>query len=171
MRQASLFFGSLMKVATWRTIILTIAIFYSLGVTILRFDVILSLVSNLGLLKALVPVFSLYTTPFDTFSLFSFITFLVTATLFAFHIVALRLYTTKRFYAKGHHVSLFGVLSSLVGCLACCGSILIATMTAFIGVSLNSFPLGGEEIGLFGLLISFGALVYTIHKIDAPLTC
>lgn len=171
MRQTLLFLGSLKEMSTWRTVFFTIIIFYFLGVSILRSDTILSLFSNLGFVQGVLPVFSIYLHPLNVFSLFSFVMFLATSLIFAFHIVVLRLYTIKRFYTKGQHVSLFGVVSSLVGCLACCGSLLIATAAAFVGVSLSSLPLGGEEIGLVGLTLSFGALIYSIRKIDAPLVC
>lgn len=171
MRQGLLFLNSLKQGSAWWTISITVIFFYILGVAILRFDTINSLFSNLGFLNGFPLVFSLYTHPLDTFSLFSLTTFLVTALLFGLHIVALRLYTIKRFYTKGHHISLLGIISSLIGCLACCGSVLVAAMTAFVGVSLSSFPLGGQEIGIFGLLLSLAALVYTVRKIDAPLVC
>lgn len=171
MRQTLLFWGSLKEVATWWTVFLTIIIFYFLGVSVLRFDTINSLFSNLGFFGSLSPIFSLYIHPLDIFSVFSLVIFLITAKLFALHIVALRLYTTKRFYTKGQHVSLLGVFGSLLGCLACCGSILVATITTFVGISLSSFPLEGKEFGLVGLALSLTALIYTIHKIDAPLTC
>lgn len=171
MRQALLFWGSLKEISTWRTVFLSIIVFYFLGVSVLRFDTILSLFLNLGFFGSLSPIFSLYTHPLNIFSVFSLVTFLITAKLFALHIVVLRLYTTKRFYTKGQHVSLLGVFGSLVGCLACCGSILVATVTTFIGVSLSSLPLGGKEISLVGLTLSLSALIYSIHKIDAPLTC
>lgn len=171
MKQASLFLNSFKKMSTWWTIVVTIVYFYIFSVTIFRLDTIISLFSNLGFLKGVGPVLSLYINPLDTFSLFSLVTFLVTAKLFALNIVALRLYTIKRFYTKGHQVSFVGVISSLVGCLACCGSVLIATGMAFIGVSLSSLPLGGQEIGFLGLILSFGALVYTVKKIDAPIVC
>lgn len=171
MKQASLFLKSLYKFSTWKTIIVTLFIFYVLGVTLLRFDVLISLFGNLGLVQAILPISSIYTNPLDTFSPLGLTLFLSTSVLFALHIVALRLYVTKRFYTKGHRISLFGVMSSLLGCLACCGSVLIATITALLGISLSSLPFNGEEIGFAGLLISFGALVYTVRKIDAPMTC
>jgi len=171
MRQGLLFLNSFKKSSTWWTIFLTVTFFYILSVLVLRFDTIISLFSNLGFWSGFWSVFSLYTQPLDTFSIFSLITFLVTATLFALHIIALRLYTKKRFYTKGQHLSLLGIISSLVGCLACCGSVLIAATTAFVGVSLNWLPFGGQEIGFFGLILSLGALAYTVRKIDAPLAC
>lgn len=171
MKQASLFFKSFYKISTWKTMLITLFIFYILGVTLLRFDVLISLFRNLGFIQAIFPVSSLYTNPLDTFSPIGLILFLSTAMLFALHIVALRLYVTKRFYTKGQHISFFGVMSSLLGCLACCGSVLISTITAILGVSLGSLPFNGEEMGFVGLIISLGALAYTVHKIDAPMTC
>ena len=171
MRQGLLFLYSLKKVSTWCTVGITITIFYILSVSVLRFDTIISLFSNVGFLKGFVPTLSLYVNPLDTFSIFNLAIFIVTAILFALNIIALRLYTTKRFYTKGQQVSLLGVISSLVGCLACCGSVLVAAITGFLGVSLSSLPYGGQEIGLLGLVLSFGALVYTVRKIDAPLVC
>ncbi len=171
MRQASLFLKSFYKISTWKTVFITLFTFYILGITLLRFDVFISLFRNLGFTQALLPISSLYANPLDTFSPLSLVLFLATATLFGLHIVALRLYVTKRFYTKGQHFSLFGVISSLLGCLACCGSVLISTIAAILGVSLSSLPFNGEEIGFVGLIISLGALAYTIRKIDAPMTC
>lgn len=171
MRQASVFLDSLKKGSAWRTVFITIAIFYFLGVLILRIDSITSLFSNLGFVNGIWPVVSLFLHPFDTFSLFSLIIFLLTAKLFAFHIIALRLYTEKRFSTKNHQLSFLGVISSLLGCLACCGSVVIAGITGFIGISLGTLPFGGQEIGILGLILSLGALIYTVRKIDAPLVC
>lgn len=171
MKQASLFLKSFYKVSTWKTVLLTLCFFYFLGISLLRFDVLISLFQNLDFLQAVVPILSIFTNPLDTFSPLGLTLFLLTALLFAFHIVALRLYVTKRLYTKSNHISLFGVLSSLLGCLACCGSVLFATLTAILGVSLSSLPFRGEEISFVGLCISLGALIYTVRKIDAPLTC
>lgn len=171
MKQVSIFLKSFYRISTWKTIFITLFTFYFLGVTLLRFDVLISLFKNLGFTQAIFPISSLYANPLDTFSPLSLVLFLSTATLFGLHIVALRLYVTKRFYTKGQHFSLFGVMSSLLGCLACCGSVLISTITAILGVSLSHLPFNGEEIGFVGLIISLGALTYTVGKIDAPMTC
>lgn len=171
MRQATVFLNSLKRSASWKTVFITVLFFYLFGIVLLRFDSIFSLFSNLGFLSGFLPVLSLFFHPLDTFSLFNFVVFLLTVILFGLQIIALRLYTEKRFSSKNHRISFLGVVGSLLGCLACCGSVVIAGITSFIGISLNTLPLGGQEIALFGLFISFFALVYTVRKIDAPLVC
>lgn len=171
MQKVSLFLQSFRTLETWQTIIASTLIFYILAITLLRFDSIVSLVENLSLSQSTTSILAFYLNPLDSFTYFSLLIFLTTAILFGAQIVALRLYVEKRFFHKNQTVSLAGIISSLVGCLACCGSVLVAGLLGLLGTSVQSLPFAGQEISVFGLAISLGALIYTIHKIDVPMVC
>ncbi len=159
------------KIQTWTTVLSVLSLFYIVGVFILKYNTVLSIISNFSFLQSIKLILTLYVHPLDTFSILTFTTFIVTAALFALQVVALRLYVSKRFFNSVHVVSLGAVITSLIGCLACCGSILIAGMFSFFGASVGFLPFSGKEISIFAILLSSTALIYTVYKIGSPLVC
>lgn len=162
---------TLTKKEAWVTIGSTMIILYILGITLLRIDVLHSLILQLGITTAISSILALYVHPLDSFTYFNLILFLINGALFGAQIVALRLYVAKRFFHPNQTVSMVGIAGSLLGCLACCGSVLFVFLLGILGVSTQTLPFLGQEIALAGLILTASALLYTIYKIDAPTVC
>lgn len=171
MQKTNVFLRAFTKKEAWYTVLATVVIFYIIGIIILRFEAIVSFFLNLNFSDALFSAVSLFLHPLDSFTYFTLSVFLGTAFLFGGQLVALRLYVQKRFFHTNQTASIAGITLSLFGCLACCGSVAIVFLLGILGLSLQSFPFGGQEIALVGFGLSIFALMYTIYKIDAPMVC
>lgn len=166
-----LFFREFKKPHTWKTFLLIPITFYFLSVSLLQYQTILSLITNFTLFESITLISYIYTSPFNTFSLFNLSIFTITTILFASNFIALKLYVSKNFLCSSHVVSFTAVVSSLLGCLACCGSLLISILLGLFGVTLGSFPLFGQEIAILALVLAGTSFTYTILKIQSPMVC
>lgn len=171
MRKINHFLQAFTKKDAWLTVALTIIALYIFGISALRIDVLYSLVSQLGIAGATSSVIALYIHPLDSFTYLNLSLFLLTGFLLGAQIVALRLYVAKRFFHPNQYVSIVGIISSLLGCLACCGSVLFVFILGIFGASTAALPFIGQEIAIAGVVLSAGALLYTIRKIDDPMVC
>lgn len=166
-----LFLREFKKAHTWKTFLLIPITFYFLSVSILQYQTILSLTTNFTLFKSVTLISYIYISPLNTFSLFNLAIFTITTTLFASNLIALKLYVSKSFLFSSHVVSFTAVVSSLLGCLACCGSLLISILLGLFGVTLSSFPLLGQEVAILALFLAGASFAYTIFKIQSPMVC
>ncbi len=171
MLKINLFLKEFLKRQSWVTIGITLLVFYAIGIIALRFATIVSLLEQFPLSESAKLVALVFVRPLDAFTLGNFVLFLVSGFLFGSQIVALRLYVKKRFFNSHHSLGFVGMLGTLFGCLACCGSIIVVTFIGALGVSLGTLPFNGQEIAFVGIAVSLLALLYTVKKIDDPLVC
>lgn len=123
-------------------------------------------------------VVSLYGSLTTTYTLFSGGLMLLLALLFTINLVLLLFYIRRaQRMTGGKRASLSGVAGTVAGLLgigcAACGSVIIAGLTAALGVpSLLLFlPLNGSEFAILGIVLLAISIHFLVKKISDPLVC
>lgn len=151
----------------------TLFSFYIFFITMIQIKGIYSiLVLDLAFLEKVKVFLSFYFSPFDTFSTESFILFILSTTLLGMQFSLMRLYAQRMTLNKNTSLSFAGVVSTLLGCLACCGSFVFAALTTLFGVSVQSlFPFQGREFGYIGLCIALLSFFFMVRTYTKPQVC
>lgn len=108
----------------------------------------------------------------DSFSVENLSILLITACIVGLQFAVVRMYAKDKLQVPQNKLSFVGVGSVLLGCMACCGSIVFALLSGFIGVSIQAvMPFGGAEFSFVGLAITLLALFLTIWAYHKPSVC
>lgn len=125
-----------------------------------------------SIFSKMVALISFFTSILDTFSYQSLIIMMITACIVGLQFSLVRLYAQDKLYLAQNKLNMVGIASTLLGCLACCGSIIFSVISGLIGVSLQGLlPFAGIEFSYLGLLIACIACLITLRKYHLPQTC
>lgn len=115
---------------------------------------------------------SFFTSTLDTFSYQSFLVLVITSCVVGVQFALVRLYAKDRLYLAQNKLNIVGIMATLLGCLACCGSIVFSIISSLIGVSLQGIlPFAGAEFSYIGLLIACIGCYMALRAYHRPTIC
>jgi hypothetical protein len=124
------------------------------------------------LFSRLFAIMSFFTSISYTFSYQSFFIMLITACVVGLQFSLVRLYAKDKLYLAHNKLNIVGIIATLLGCLACCGSIIFSIISSLIGISIQSvLPFAGIEFSYLGLLIACLACFVTLRRYHRPQVC
>ena len=158
---------------TYLYVLTTCITLFAFFVTVIQFSNIVNVLAlDIGFGQKMQAFFSFYISPFDTFSEESLVLFILSTVVLGFQFSLMRMYAQRMVITKNTSLSFVGVLSVLLGCLACCSSIVFASSAAVLGVTAQTFlPMQGKEFGYIGLGIAVLSFLFTLLKYTKPQTC
>ena len=159
-------------------IITSIVVFQFAG-CLANFRLIIKIIFNSSalVLEKISLLFSLFCSIQTNFSIISASYTIIIAILFGINIALLVYYVRNKqmlVFGSGATLSVGGLISGMfgIGC-ATCGTFILTSALALIGVGgiITFLPFGGEEFGIFGIVLIIYATYYIAKKIKEPLIC
>ena len=133
--------------------------------------------SSVSFFEALKVIFSLFSSIGTNFTFISASYTIAISILFGMNVSLLVYYISIRkgsFKSKGGILGVGGIVSGVfgIGCAAC-GTFILSSVLALVGAGgiVALLPLGGEEFGILGVLLTGYAVYWTAKKIDEPPVC
>jgi len=149
------------------TILYIVTIIFSQGSNILN-----SIFLDIPFIQKIKVLTSYFVSFQDSFPVVALILLLVTACIVGLQFAIVRMYAKDKLQVPQNKLTFVGVGSVLLGCMACCGSIVFALLSGFIGVSIQAvMPFGGAEFSSVGLAVTLLALFLTIRAYHKPSVC